>query len=355
MEKTYSLSGTATSTLDVSEQFIDLVNALLGRDFFLTNSASSEFFIAINHDPGHYADFVKKGGNPNKTVLILLEPFAVYPSQYSSRILNSYALVLAPGNPNFRGSNGKFIPWPYESVSNPLRPSGEDCSLISQLEHHVRNGVFLYENWSRREHFITMINANKVSPVKNENYGLRRKYARSIPPQFLSVYGDLWNSSLLKKALHRLSVLYFSIKSSHFPAISSIYGNLHWSYASAKGFAGDKQAILRSSKFSLVIENDSSYVSEKLLDVLVNGCIPIYFGLKCIQEFIPEDVFIQLPDHPSHLLPVLNSLSDQEVKEFLLNIEKFVTSSSFTNSWEKRIVFKEIAAAIDNHFRFDYV
>ncbi len=350
MKKTYSLSGTATSSLDVSAQFMDLVKALSMKDFFFTKSAPSEFFIAMNHNPRNYADFIRQGGSSKKTVLILLEPFAVCPSQYSSKILNSYALVLAPGNPNFRDSNGKFIPWPYESVPNPLRPLGEDFSLKSQVAHHVGNGIFRYENWSRREHLVTMINANKVSPVENENYGVRRKFAHGIPSESLSVYGDLWDSSLLRKALHRLSVLYFSIKSSHFPAISSIYGNLHWKYGSAKGITNDKQALLRSSKFSIVIENDSSYVSEKLIDVLVNGCIPIYFGLLCIEEFIPGNVFIQLPDHPSKLIPKLNNLSDHEVQQFLINIEKFVTSSSFTNSWEKKLVFEQIARTIARHF-----
>ena len=355
MGRTYSLTGTATSSLQISSQFMDLVNALSMRGFVLKDTISSEFLVAMNHNPKIYAEFLSQGGDPKKAILVLLEPSAVYPTQYSSKILGSYSLVLAPGNPTFKDPNGEFIPWPYELLPNPLTPTKNHSDLRSQIDTNVRDGLFRLENWSERKHLITLINANKVSPVKNENYSLRRLYAHQIPADSLSVFGDLWNTSLMKKILHRLTIFYFSAKSCYLPAIKSVYGNLHWKYETARGMIDDKQALLRTSKFSIIIENDSSYMSEKLFDALVNGCIPIYFGLNPREALVPENVLIRLPHHPSQLLSQLSQLSDLDIQQYLVSIESFVTSSGFINNWEKSLVFERIATAIADHFGFDNV
>ena len=309
----------------------------------------------MNHNPKMYRDFLRQGGSPEKTILILLEPFAVYPSQYSSKVLNSYSLVFAPGNPNFRDLNGHFVPWPYELIPNPLRPPQSHLNLKLQIERNVRDGLFRYENWSQRAQLITLINANKVSPAKNENYGLRRLYAHQIPSHLLSVYGDLWQSSLIEKVVQRLKVIFFSIKAAYFPAIRSVYGNLHWGFKTAKGSTDDKQVILRASKFSIVIENDSSYMSEKLFDVMANGCIPIYFGLNPKEALVPENVLIHLPNYPEQLVPILSQLSALDIQQYLTNIENFITSSRFIDSWDKKAVYEQIASAIAQHFGFNNV
>jgi hypothetical protein len=259
--------------------------------------------------------------------------------------------VLAPGNPTFRDSNGEFIPWPYEATPNPLTPSDDGVSLRGHAEENVINGVFNFDNWVNRKSFLTLINANKVSPVKSENYGLRRVYARELPENLLSVYGDLWASSINKKIIHRLMVSLFSLKSGHLPKILNIYGNLHWKFKSARGLLENKQSTLQSFKYSIVIENDSSYISEKLPDALINGCIPIYFGPKNIDSIIPRGTYLELPKNPDDLIPMLENLSEKEIRNLLGNIQMFVTSEEFTLRWDKRNVFTQLASSIDNQMR----
>ena len=351
MEVTYYLSGTASSSMDVSGQFKDLVSALEGRGFKLSSTFPAKHLICMNHNPKAYKEFIRFGGKSENAALVCLEPYAVYPSQYSAKILDLYSAIYAPGNPTFKDSSGHFLPWPYEATANPLKPYDGGRSLRSHVEENALHGLFSYGNWVNRDCFVTLINANKVSPVKKENYGLRRVYAHVLPENLLAVYGDLWASSISKKVIHRLMVLLFALKSGYIPKIFSIYGNLHWKYRSAKGPLENKQLTLQSSKFSIIIENDSSYISEKLIDALINGCIPIYFGPKNIDSIIPRETYLELPKNPDDLIPMLENLSEKEIRNLLGNIQMFVTSEEFTLRWDKKNVFTQLASSIDNQMR----
>jgi hypothetical protein len=305
----------------------------------------------MNHNPSSYKEFLESGGDPEKTVLILLEPRAVYPAQYSSNILNLYSHVLSPGSPRFKDSTGDFIPWPYQVSPNPLSPIDESSSLQSKVMVNLKSGLFDFNNWDRRSKFITMINANKVSPSKYENYGLRRVFAHRISKEFLSVYGELWISSFSKKILHRLLVILFALKSGQWPRLTHVYGNLHWKFDTAKGPIENKQVVLQSSKFSIVIENDNSYISEKIFDSLINGCIPIYSGLKDVSRIIPSEIYIDLPKSPDELVFLLEKLSETDIRRILRATQTFLESEAFAKRWDKTSVFRQLASSIEQRFR----
>lgn len=350
MSPTYYLSGTASSPSSVASQFSYLVNALSGEGFALVEDFPADLFVSINHNPIQYGRYIASGGNSEKAVLILLEPPAVYPSQYKSNSLDRYSLVLAPGSFKFIANGDDFIPWPYEAIPNPLSPSGEISDLAGVVKQAVEECVFDYQNWTNRKYFLSMINANKVSPVKTENYTLRREYARELDAEKFFVFGNFWNSSLKSKIRLRLSILVFSLRNSFIPNLKHIYGNLHWRFNTSRGAISDKQQILQSSKFSLVIENDDSYISEKLIDSLVNGCIPIYRGPRIPSEVMPKDLFLELPKMPKDLIPALEQLSEFEVKRILKKIAEYVSSENFISRWDKRVVFTQCANTISERF-----
>jgi hypothetical protein len=63
---------------------------------------------------------------------------------------------------------------------------------------------------------------------------------------------------------------------------------------------GGKLAVLRESVFTIAFENQISpgYVTEKLIDPLIAGSIPIYWGAReALTDFNP-DAFIYAPDFP---------------------------------------------------------
>lgn len=351
MGGTYYLAGTASSSSSISSQFEILVDNLSTEGFSLVDDFPAEFFVSVNHNSKKYKEFLNTGGQAQKSVLLMLEPRAVYPSQYTSRVLAGYSLVLAPGNLNFVNNDEEFIPWPYEAIANPQRPVGAESALAFQVNSNVDNLFFNYQNWAKREYFISMINANKVSPVKVENYSLRRKFARDLDKNTLAVFGDFWNSSYFSKIALRFSILIFSLRNFYLPNLKHIYGDLHWQFMTSRGVVLDKQEILRSSKFSIVIENDGSYVSEKLFDSLINGCIPVYLGPKLPKTILPKGIFIDLPEDPQKLIPALQRLTDLEIANYLNQISSFISSSNFIARWDKHRVFAQCALAISTHFK----
>jgi hypothetical protein len=351
VDSTYYLAGTASSTESILEQFSDLVESLRSYDLIPAQSGQGQYLISVNHNPNAYKKFIRSGGSSKRAVLIMLEPSAVFPSQYKKRVQQKYSLVLAPGNAHYSPTGKSFIPWPYESIPNPLRPLHQNSDSISNAQHFFDPSFFNFENWVSRSKFLVMINANKVSPISIENYSLRRKVASTIPGDFLSVYGGLWNSSLTSRIKHRLGVAWFSIKSGVLPNLWHIYGNLLRHYPNAYGEVADKQVVLRNAKFSVVIENDSNYVSEKLFDSVINGCIPIYYGGELPTRDILKDLAIPLDCEPQLIIEKLESLSENEIRKYLKSMSDFVRSSEFVENWTKPRVFQLIAKEIANHLK----
>lgn len=350
MASTYVLSSTASTLAPATSQFPELVDSLSAKGFRPKNEFPCEYFISVNHNPKMYKSFIKSGGDPSKAALIMLEPFAVYPGQYKRSNQIKYSLVLAPGNPKYSFNGKMFVPWPYEAIPNPLYPTYEDFNLSKVTIQAVSKNLFQYENWVGRDGQIVLINANKVSAVSTENYTLRRRFVRTLKNEELQVFGDLWVSSIKEKLLHRISVFLFAVKTGVFPNLVHIYGNLHWQFRTAGGPVKDKQEILQNAKFSLVIENDDNYVSEKLLDAMINGCIPIYRGGALSTEILPPGLFIDLPDDPMDLPKLLDGLSEEEIRVYLSNISSFITSPSFLNHWDKHIVFEQISSILNSYF-----
>jgi hypothetical protein len=163
------------------------------------------------------------------------------------------------------------------------------------------------------------------------------------------VFGDLWQSSLSANLVHRAAVAASNLKNGFVPNFLHIYGQLHWRYKTARGPINDKREILRSSKYSLVIENDESYVSEKIFDALIQGSIPIYQGLQGLRMLIGKDVYIDLPQNPQDLVVYLHSLTESEIMIYLDNIRQFVSSKDFLEVWEKKAVYAKIAETISKN------
>ena len=71
-----------------------------------------------------------------------------------------------------------------------------------------------------------------------------------------------------------------------------------------------KLSALKDYRFSVIIENDNSndFFSEKLIDCLVTGTIPVYYGTKNIGKYFDLDGFIVINDVDdfNRILPLLN-------------------------------------------------
>lgn len=79
-----------------------------------------------------------------------------------------------------------------------------------------------------------------------------------------------------------------------------MYGRFHKLATQIPAYRGpstSKWKALSRYKYNLVIENanEDYYISEKVFDALICGCMPIYYGSKKIFEILPKEWFYYLP------------------------------------------------------------
>lgn len=105
-----------------------------------------------------------------------------------------------------------------------------------------------------------------------------------------------------KKSKHPLSLYNAREEIIHFfenkdPGNFDLYGST-WNqvdFPSYKGRANAKMDILKNYKFCICYENmrdTRGYVTEKIFDVLIAGCVPIYYGASNIAEYVDPACFI---------------------------------------------------------------
>ena len=75
---------------------------------------------------------------------------------------------------------------------------------------------------------------------------------------------------------------------------------------------------LRDYRFSIAIENDHvpSLITEKFIDCIISGCVPLYYGAPNIGDFFPKNSYIALPinDH-TECIRIINELSKADYEK----------------------------------------
>jgi hypothetical protein len=198
-----------------------------------------------------------------KYVLIRSEPKIILPWCYNKKILKQFDLVIDVGKPQKPGLN--VVP-------------------------HPQNLFRLRRNDIRRENKLAMVNGNLLSLRNGEQYSLRR--AAIFNFEFLELYGRGWDTSLLSKIKNICIEFYKVVK---YPTNFNFHGMKYYfrDVRCSNGAVEDKFEILSNYKYTLVIENSKGYMSEKLFDALVSGCIPIYVGEDLASFDIPEEFAIR--------------------------------------------------------------
>ena len=324
-----------------------LADELSNLGYKIVDHGPVELLINLNHNWKSLREQTRQSSNPTR-ILIRLEPPSVFPAQYTPKVEDNYDLVLNPGRP--QQSEEEFIPWPYQFQKNPLKPQIKSPAILEILEQKIADGQFDYNNWRERQIFCAMISANKISPNGSGNYELRRTLVKHQKDSRLQVFGELWRSSLSAKLRYRLGVLRFALASRSDFSLGAILNDTFSRYPKTFGEIEDKHAILKGSKFSVVIENSGDYISEKLLDSLIEGCIPIYVGPRFEGTNLGEELVVRTATGPKGLMDFLESLSPETIQNKLLSIRDFLSTPAFLE-WEAARVYKLIAQKIDTEYQ----
>lgn len=184
-------------------------------------------------------------------------------------------------------------------------------------------GNVKYEN----KKLLTAITANKSSNYKDELYSERERaysfFEKNFPEDF-DFYGGRWNSK---------------------------------EHPGYKGKAADKKDIYHNYKFALCLENTKNikdYLTEKMLDCLSYGIVPIYGGAINAAEYVPKECFIDYFEFKDldELGKYISSMPKEEYFNYLKCAEKWVKSGC-TSIFNGANYTKLILEAINHDINFE--
>lgn len=127
-------------------------------------------------------------------------------------------------------------------------------------------------------------------------------------------------SRLLQLPGHRKRTDLVDALSIKMPEISS------HTFGRGRRFVESKEDALDSYMFSLAIENSRirNYVTEKFLDCIIRGAVPLYWGAPNINDIFPKDSFVELKSlNPEDVVEQIRKLS----KEDYLSRQKAITAA----------------------------
>jgi len=118
------------------------------------------------------------------------------------------------------------------------------------------------------------------------------------------------------------------------PDSFDFYG--HWdssSHPCHRGIIENKIETLSRYRFAICYENSkdiSGYITEKILDCFIAGCIPVYWGAPNISDYIPTDCYIDRKKFQSYeqLYSFMSDMNDEDYLQYLNTIDEFIQSPS---------------------------
>jgi hypothetical protein len=154
---------------------------------------------------------------------------------------------------------------------------------------------------------LIMIQSNKFSTSKSETYSLRKKIIDhyEIKNESFDLYGRGWPNYRNYKGL-------------------------------IEGGMQNKFPILIEYKFAFAIENNSKekgYFTEKAMDCLHCGVIPIYLGAPNVENYLPSKSYIDFRKFESldQIDQFLNEMSEEEYDARIDEIRQFLSESWIYN------------------------
>lgn len=202
---------------------------------------------------------------------------------------------------------------------------------IDNINIFKRNIPYYFDDYRRtalrfeEKKLLTIISGNNYSDFPGELYSERRRaiafFEKKCPEQF-DFYGMGWDSD-------------------------------HGCY---KGVADSKFEVYNRYKFAICYENVggyAGYITEKLLDCLVSGIVPIYAGASNILDYVPENAFISLDKFENYeeLYQYISSVSKEEYQGYLDSANEFFNSDK-TSFFKGEKYAEWIIAAVEHKKRF---
>lgn len=284
---------------------------------------AQDYFLSVEFN-GWSGIEVPRSVQKKNRILVCVEPACVNPVQFSPRIQSKFGNIikisehLGPGKFDAHWDGGHL-------------PSRENILSIIEKNQSIQ----------KITRSVGMLNANKFSAHSDSLYGFRYKVLQQLlREKTADVYlgGRDWNknySSQFVKTLHSAAQTLAS---------GSLPNLLEFIPRNLRGLQGitfihdvdDQVGFFRPLEFGIAIENQEGYMSEKLLNVLLGGAIPLYYGSNPEDFGVPRDAVVDVKRQfgGDFRLAFLEISADIKRKTALAEAgKKYVTSDDCTSRW----------------------
>lgn len=288
----------------------------------LSVDSTAEQLVCIDYAPSVAKEIQKLGLSPENCSLVHMEPSVVLPTNYSGSRKRQFGKVITVGG--IGSHDSRSVHWPL------LWPSAFDLEKLHATERDER---------------VVVINGNKMSFIKGELYSLRRKAIKNLDN--LDLYGTQWDSKFAPRLIIAIKSFAQAVLSFKLPRLSGL--NLWFQdYPKSKGPVDDKLQTMANYKYALVIENSAEYMSEKLMEALFAGCVPIYVGPDPEKYDIPKELVIRAQPSLRSIQEALLQAQGWNMNEFHAKLGAFLGSSDVRDLWDHTRVYERLLEKIQN-------
>lgn len=271
--------------------------------------------------------------------LTATEPVSVNPIQFSKKVTDKFYRVIVPSQLSPHSSNTVVYDGGY---LNPPRYATA------------------YSNNGDR-HGCALINENKFSFAAQSNYALRTRFIRRAFKKKLefSIAGRNWNRGIVWTSAKLLHHLLIGIRSKQVKfSIPDVIEIVKFSLSQKRietisaGVVRDSVEFLSKYRVAIVIENESSYVSEKVHAAFVAGCQCVYVGPTLNPVDFPDGFLFQSEPHPDAILKQAQramqthyAIAAEAIKKHIDNSAFFIENgASRRNAWIAKSIFAWMSA-----------
>lgn len=169
--------------------------------------------------------------------------------------------------------------------------------------------------WNNNK-LLVLISSDKESTHPEELYSARKSiveyYGKNHPEDF-TLYGRSWDQTTILQRLRGERANY----------LQRVY----------EGEIKNKLEAYSTHKFAICFENItnlSGYITEKLFDCLRSGIVPIYWGPNDIEDYIPEECFIDYRNFrtPDELHSYITEMNQEEYEEYIQSATDFLRNNN---------------------------
>ncbi|UFS71309.1 glycosyltransferase family 10 [Geomonas sp. RF6] len=202
---------------------------------------------------------------------------------------------------------------------------GERFIKINYTFDRHKGGLLSHEEGRK---LCVMIAGNKRASHPQELYSERVaaiRWFEAHHPEEFDLYGVGWDerdfgATLPLRLLNR------------FPSVRRA---LAPKYPSYRGQVERKRPVLERYRFAICYENVRDvpgYVTEKIFDALLAGCVPVYLGAGNVTDYIPADCFIDRRAFPGYreLYDHLSMMTANAYRGYLEAIRAFLAGDLFS-------------------------